>query len=145
MINNKFKLSPRVLNLLALKNDEEILFFMKISTNPFWINEQKNARILWVGTQERIIFMDYYRFPMLPKNVNACREKDVIPISQIEVIIAHKKKYSLVPEPLITIQTASDVKYDVVFYSEKSCRTKFNELKTIISKLNTKTEFKDEI
>ncbi len=131
--------------MLALHNNEEILFFMKIGTNPFLKNDIKDARLLWVASRERMIFMDYYRLPILPQNIKNWREKDIIPYSEIISIIAHKNKFSLTPEPLISIHTESENTYQVVFYTENSCKTKYNDLKAIITDINPKTEFNCEI
>ena len=131
--------------MLDLKDNEGILFFMKIGINPFLKNDQKAARLLWVGTQQRFIFLDYYRFPIRPANVHGWTAKDEIPFSEITDITAKKKTFTLSPEPIISIRTASDDKYEVVFYTEQSCRNKFHDLQTIIKDVNPKPEFKNEI
>jgi hypothetical protein len=131
--------------MLELNDNEKILFYTKISNQPFFFNYERDARLLWLVTQEKLIFMDYYRVPVLPANVHSWRKKDIILLKDILGITAGKKKFTLAPQSLITIQTTNNDIYEVVFYTEKKCINSFNELNIIVKELNPKTEFRNEL
>lgn len=102
----------RAFSLLGLQQNEKLLFHKKIASNVFSINGVNQARTNLVITNERIIFLDYFRFPI--RSSDGWRERDSIPLSSISNIECKMKKIYLTKEALLGINTASNL-YEIVF------------------------------
>ena len=106
------KIPLRAFVLLGLQQNENLLFHKKIASNVFSVNGVKQARTNLFITSERIIFLDYFRFPI--RSSDGWRARDSILLSSTTSIECEMKKTYLAKEPVLIINTSSDV-YEIIF------------------------------
>jgi len=132
------KISPRVLKMLKL-GDEQILFYLnECPSITFFINGNRDARANLIITTQNMIFLDYYRFAI--RFPESWRAKDVVPLSDINRVELTTKKLYLAQYPFLSISTLSGDIYEMGFYINSKSKEKMEKIADILKEVNPAIE-----
>ncbi len=136
------KISNGLIPLLNLAIDEELLFHKKLTSSQKLKNGERVARKHFVITTSNVIILDYYIFHIrFPKS---WRERDVIPLLEINVVEGKMKDFMKSTRPFLTIKTSSDI-YEIVFSTSEDYMAQITEIASILKKANSQVELTIEL
>jgi len=138
------KVTPGLLNLLRLGENEEILFHKKLTLSYQQLkNGERTVRKHLVVTTANVILLDYYFFHIhFPKN---WREKDIVPLSRIIAVEGKMKMFMKDICPFLIIKTVSNDVYEIVFSTLGNYIADIKIIASIIKNSNANAEISIEL
>ena len=129
------KIPSQLISLLNIGESETILFHKQLSLRLACF--KNNVRILrkhFIITSSYLILIDYKGFSFhIPKSY---REKDIIPLTEIEVIKCEMKNIDMTNRPFLEIKTFGEVIFGVAFSCFGDYRGEMEEIVNLIKKAN---------
>lgn len=119
-------------------SEGEVLYHKRLTRNiAIYKNKKREIRKHFLVTVNNMVLLDYFTFPL--KTTEHYREKDVIPIADIEAISCEMKKLFIAKRPFIQIRTEKDV-FEIVFSSFGNYAAEMQEIADLVKRLNAKIE-----
>lgn len=138
------KIPNGLIPLLGLVIDEDILFHKRLTSYSQQLkNGGRIVRKHFVITTSNVIIVDYLiylvRFP------KSWRERDVIPLSEINVVEGKMKTFMKDICPFLIIRTKNSDIYEIVISTMDDYIAQIAEIASIIKKVNPQVEIKIEL
>ena len=119
-------------------SEGEILYHKKLTSNvAFYKNKKREIRKHFVVTTTNLIFLDYQSFPF---SITQCyREKDVVPIANIEAICCEMKNLFMAKRPFLQIRSDKNM-FEIAFSSFGNYTAEMHEIVDLLKGLNPKIQ-----
>lgn len=128
-----------LITLLNIGEDEEILFHKKLNLFTQQLkNEKRVARKHLVITTANLIILDYYSFHL--RMTKSCRERDVIPLSEIKTIEGQMMKFYATMRPFLIITTIHNDVYKIVLSTFGKYISEINQIAAIVKEKKPQAE-----
>lgn len=138
------EITPEIINFANLGEDETIIFHKKLSRNlVFFKNDKRKLRKHLIITKSNLIFIDYQSFFFFkPKE---CRERDVIPLPQIEVVSCDMREVFMAKRPFLELTTIRKDVYGIALSGIGKYKEEIINIANLIKSLNPQAEIKMDI
>lgn len=124
--------------------DETIVFHKKLSSNlAFYKNDKRILRKHLIITKSNLIFIDYQSFFFCkPKG---CRERDIIPLTEIEVVSCDMREIFMAKRPFLEFTTVRNDAYGIALSCFGKYKEEMTEIANLIKTSNPQAEIKMDI
>jgi len=135
------KITPEIISFANIGEDETIVFHKKLSSNlVFYKNDKRKLRKHLIITKSNLIFLDYQSFFFCkPK---CCRERDVIPLTEIEVVSCDMREVFMAKRPFLELTTTKKDVYGIALSGIGKYKEEIIDIANLIKASNPQAEIK---
>jgi hypothetical protein len=135
------KITPEIISFANIGEDETIVFHKKLSSNlVFYKNDKRKLRKHLIITKSNLIFIDYQSFLFFkPKG---CRERDVIPLTEIEVVSCDMREVFMAKRPFLELTTTRKDVYGIALSGIGKYKEEITDIANLIKASNPQAEIK---